>query len=143
MTLSQFRTKLKMHRTKKILIILDFNFPITEQTAAKILETYIDFGFPNLILVSQIEGKVKQQLLTSYSFKNQSIKYNKDVTSLDQLFYDKGMKQTSLSIGILSIGVILINCYFLVVKILFVFVWYTLCVCGEIAAASSPCVRRV
>ena len=68
----------------------------------KVCEFFIHFkgSFHEIVLIGKIASEGKTQFITSNSFSNNSLEYHKNISSLHQLFYDKGINQLDLKIGI-------------------------------------------
>ena len=76
----------------KIIYILE-NTTISENQAKNILNQFSSAKFHEFALIASINNKRGLQVLTNTKLLNNSMRYERKVKSLDQLFYDKGVNQ--------------------------------------------------
>lgn len=69
---------------------------------AQIIDIFNQFkavNFHEFAVVTQIENKVGLKFITNRLYSNISLRFHRNVKSLDQLFYDKGINQQDLMIS--------------------------------------------
>ena len=81
----------------KILLVLELG-TVSELEVVDIFKTFNGNHFHEFALFANIEGKRDRQLLTCNAFQNDSIKTHEGATSLNQIYYDKGINQQNFNI---------------------------------------------